>query len=195
MQREVVWTPWDSIGMEHLVLGIVDEGSIEIEVESTVLGVEDDRPFTLRYRIACDRNWIVRRLTVEAPLGWARVELLSDGRGGWFSDDKPLSELDGCIDVDIMATPFTNTLPIRRLQLQPDESREIDVVYVATPSLEVSRLTQRYTRLDTNGQYRYESLRDGQTVFSADIKVDEDGLVVEYPGLFRRVPLSQATWP
>ena len=41
---------------------------------------------------------------------------------------------------------------------------------------------QRYTRL-AERTYRFESLGGG---FVRDIEVDEHGLVVTYPGLFRR---------
>jgi hypothetical protein len=46
---------------------------------------------------------------------------------------------------------------------------------------------QAYTRL-ADQRYRYESL-DGSG-FSAELAVDADGLVLDYPGLFRRVPVS-----
>jgi uncharacterized protein len=46
--------------------------------------------------------------------------------------------------------------------------------------------TSRCTRLETGdggGSYRFVSLDGG---FSADLPVDLDGLVMDYPGLFRR---------
>ena len=46
---------------------------------------------------------------------------------------------------------------------------------------------QRYTRLEQNSGdtlYKYESLDGG---FTANLPVDADGLVLDYPGLFRRV--------
>ena len=43
----------------------------------------------------------------------------------------------GCIDVDIRATPFTNTLPIRRLALQPGESRDLRMAFIDVPGLDV----------------------------------------------------------
>ncbi len=45
--------------------------------------------------------------------GDARLSLRSDGAGRWSDDrGRPLPELDGCIDVDISVSPFTNTLPV-----------------------------------------------------------------------------------
>lgn len=188
MPREIVWQHSNEIGIEHLTLRFSDDGSQE--AASTVVNVIDGRPFTLSYRIEAE-GWITRRLMVEMPRGDARIDLRSDGDGRWFMGDDSQSDLEGCIDVDIMATPFTNALPIGRLQLQPGESRDLDVVYVAVPSLEVSRSSQRYTCLSDRGEYRYQSLRAGEVAFSVDIAVDEDGLVIDYPGFFRRIALAQ----
>ena len=96
------------------------------------------------------------------------------------------------MDIDFAATPFTNTLPIRRLGLQPGESAEVAVVYIDAPSLEVTPVRQRYTCLASDadgGRYRFEALPyaalpDG---FMAELSVDADGLVRDYPPLFRRV--------
>ncbi len=189
MQSEAVWTPLDEPGLEHLTLRQAPDGSVE--TESVVLGVRNGRPFTLHYRVESDARWRVRRLTVESLQGRGRVDLLADGDGGWRDPDgRTIAQLDGCVDVDIEATPYTNTLPIRRLNLEPGESREIGVVYVTIPSLEVSAKRQRYTCLEPDRHYRFESLDSG---FTADLPVDGDGLVLDYPGLFRRVHLQQGS--
>ena len=97
-----------------------------------------------------------------------------------------MPELDGCIDVDISATPFTNTLPIRRLGLEPGESEELAVTYVRVPELLVGAERQRYSCLEAqaNGElYRFEALPSG---FTAELPIDAEGLVIDYPGLFRR---------
>jgi uncharacterized protein len=94
----------------------------------------------------------------------------------------PMPEFTGAIDVDLAMTPFTNTLPIRRLGLAVGASADIIVVYVTFPDLAVIADPQRYTRL-AERTYRFESLDGG---FVRNIEVDEHGLVVTYPGLFRR---------
>jgi hypothetical protein len=89
-------------------------------------------------------------------------------------------------DVDISETPFTNTLPIRRLGLAPGESADNCVVYFDGNELQPWPEPQRYTCLERNAQgglYRFLSLDGG---FTADLSVDADGLVVDYPGLFKR---------
>ena len=116
-----------------------------------------------------------------------RVELLSDGEGHWTTaDGSALNHLRGCEYVDVAETPFTNTLPIRRLGLARGESAEIAVAYLDGAELQPWPEPQRYACLekgDGGGLYRFESLDGG---FTADLPVDSDGLVVDYPGLFRR---------
>jgi len=89
----------------------------------------------------------------------------------------------GCLDVDLAFTPATNILPLRRLRLAVGESREMTAAWVRFPDLSVEPLAQRYTRLD-EGRVRYES-RDG--AFTAELEVDELGLVERYPPLWERV--------
>lgn len=89
----------------------------------------------------------------------------------------------GCLDVDLAFTPATNLLPLRRLGLAVGESREMTAAWVCFPDLSVEPLAQRYTRLDEH-RVRYESL--GGT-FTAELEVDELGLVVSYPPLWERV--------
>ncbi len=112
-----------------------------------------------------------------ATPGKQRARLLAGER-----QDQPA--LRGCIDVDIQATPITNTLPIRRLDLKAGESMEIRLCYISMPDLIVSAASQRYTALDPGSLYRFESLEDG---FTADLPVDQDGFVLDYPGLFKRL--------
>jgi hypothetical protein len=111
-------------------------------------------------------------------------KLTTDGAGSWTDGSgAPLAHLSGAIDVDLSASPFTNTLPIRRLLLAQGRSADILVAYIAFPELTVAIDRQRYTCLEPDRSYRFESL---DSDFSRDIEVDGDGLVVTYPGLFRR---------
>ncbi len=89
-------------------------------------------------------------------------------------------------------TPFTNTLPIRRLGLDHDESAQIETVYISVPEFQLETATQRYTCLDAlnedGGRFRYESISSG---FEAELPVDSDGLVIDYPALFDRISRSE----
>ena len=83
-------------------------------------------------------------------------------------------------------TPATNTLPIRRLNLHVGGSESVIAAWVKFPELTVEPLSQRYTRL-AKDTYSYES----NTGFSAEIVVDDLGLVNMYPGGWERIGTFQ----
>src|SRR5690348_8977858 len=176
------WQDWQGKGIEHLVL---DEGSDCITAEAVVFGTTNGEVFAARYRILCDTCWRARKIVIAQTGEASTIELESDGAGKWIDESAtPLPRLAGAIDIDISITPFTNTLPIRRLGLQTGQSENIVVVYVQLPGLSVTTDRQRYTCLELNRRYRYQSM---DSDFTRDIEVDDHGLVVTYPGLFRRM--------
>jgi uncharacterized protein len=152
--------------------------------------VEEGEPLRATYEIRGDARWRVRSVTLRLLNGDDRaVRLLADGEGRWTTDaGAVLSALHGCVDVDISATPFTNTLPIRRLALEPGASAELRVAYLSVPDLGLSVDEQRYTCLERHARgarFKYESL--DTSGFTAEVTVDADGLVTDYSGLFRRI--------
>jgi hypothetical protein len=50
---------------------------------------------------------------------------------------------DGCRDIDIYYSPFTNALAIRRLGLRLGETRKIDVAFINFPEMKGSAVQQR----------------------------------------------------
>ena len=187
MRREVVWSAWSGWGTEHLILSVADDGVV---ADGLVVGVAEGRPFRTRYEVRCDAGWRTRSVRVSAPdfeTSVPVIDLLSDGKGNWtMRDGGYVPGLQGCVDVDISATPFTNTLPIRRLEQRPGQYAELLVAYVDVEEMRAWTEVQSYACLQRDargGIYRYKSLDGG---FTADLPVDADGLVLDYPGLFRR---------
>ena len=181
---EALWTPWEHAGLEHLRLTTGTDRSV---ADGLVLVVNDAHIYRVTYALRCDAHWRVRELRVAVETGRASTSLRlhADGQGHWTgAGGVPLPALDGCLDVDLAFSPFTNTLPIRRLALTPGASSEIAVVYLTLPDLAPVTDGQRYT-CQRRDHYRYDSL---DSDFSAELPVDADGLVLDYPGLFRRVP-------
>lgn len=183
--RTVLWAPWEGVGLEHLRLRRVEEGYV---ADGLVIGLADGMPFRLAYRVKADPAWATRKaeLVCVTPSGEASRTLRTDGNGHW-TGAAPLPELEGCRDVDISATPFTNTLAASRLALAPGAAADIRVAYVAVPSLAVRPVEQRYRCLERGprgGRIVYEALFRN---FSAELALDGDGLVLDYPGHFRRV--------
>jgi hypothetical protein len=176
------WRDGSGNGREHLVLNVGTDG---IVADAVVLTGSGDEAFAAHYRIACDRQWRTRRLDVEVIGDDRRIAVTADGAGNWTDpSDGPLPDLQGAIDVDLSVTPFTNTLPIRRLGLRTGEAAEIIVVYIRFPDLSVTTHGQRYTCLELGKRYRFESL---DSDFTRDLEVDDKRLVVTYPGLFLRI--------
>lgn len=184
MKKQIWWSALEETGLEHLFVRRSGENFI---AASTIFKLEDGKPFEVFYRIEVDSAW--RVCEVEILLHHSephRLLLFADGTGNWKDGDrKNLPEFSGCLDVDISATPFTNTLPIKRSALKIGEAIDISVVYFLIPEMSVQRSEQRYTRLG-NDLYRFEEngLFAG---FTADLRFDNEGFVIEYPELFRRI--------
>ena len=175
------WRSLQHGGLEELRLNAWPEG---IRARAAIVGQVGEARHGVLYEIALTPDWAFQTILLQRTDGVMSV-LRTQGEGrGWVNlhaDDLPA--LDGCLDIDFEMTPFTNTLPIRRAPLAIGESRTFRMAYIPADTLEPFAAEQRYTRL-ADRLYRFESA-DGS--FSADITVDADGLVVDYPGLFERV--------
>jgi len=156
---------------------------VEVGQQIRATSVIDSERGRYSYELVCEPDWTFRVIRIEAAAGERALTIESDGKGEWTVDGEWRSDLDECIDIDLAATPFTNTLPIRRLGLAIDDETDLQVAYVEFPDLEVIVDSQRYTRLGADS-YRYDSL---DSDFTADLTVDDDGIVLEYPELFERI--------
>lgn len=184
-RRTICWVPtWnknrEGVGLEHLLLA-------DRAADSVVLAFDEERgPFRLTYRLTWDDSWRLRDadLAVATQRSTKDLRLRTDGRGQWRDGDgRAIGELDGCLDVDIWPTPFTNSFPIRREPLAVGERREFRMAWIFAPDLTVHAKPQAYTRL-ADRLYLYENLDSG---FAARLPVDGDFIVLDYPGFFRRV--------
>lgn len=174
-----MWLPDLGEGVEVFSFRATDQG---LEARGEVTAMLEGKPLEASYLVEADSAWRTRRVRVEVA-GGDTLEILSDGQGHWRRvDGTALLELDGCLDPDISMTPFTNTVAIRRLGSKVGEAAEIKVAYILVPELSLRAAPQRYTHVSER-LWRFDGL---DIDFTADITVDEDGFVVEYPGLFRR---------
>lgn len=176
------WRPLEGEGLEHLTVRAVDGG---IRAEGVVIGSNHAGRYGVRYTVDCDGGWRVRAFTVEEA-GGRRLAMTSDGAGRWkAADGSALAAFDGCIDIDLSGSPFTNTLPIRRLALAPEHSTaRLRMVYVPFDTFEPFPDGQLYTCIAPASRYLYEA-EDG--TFTAELPVDADGFVTDYPTLFERL--------
>jgi hypothetical protein len=195
MRRDIVWDWLDRPGLEHLTLeagpdGVVAAGRATFGLADAPGGAPPKTPrdpiVDLRYRIVADAAWKVRRAIVEIRRAGHRrgVDITRGTDGSWRVDGQPRADLGDCDDVDLMGSPFTNTLPLRRFRLWPGERRADRVVYVTLPDLDVRPVDQSYERLDVGGPPRLFRYRNVESGFTADLTVDDDLVVTDYPGLW-----------
>jgi hypothetical protein len=180
--RSIRWSAWEGCeaGMEQADLSPAEGG---LDVAGVVVGRKDGARFGLFYRLRLDALWHVREAHLRLTSGRV-LHLESNGRGSWHENGREQPTLQGCVDIDIEATPMTNTLPIRRLAMKPGDTSEIRLCYIDVPELTTTPARQRYTALDDGSTFRFEAIESG---FAADLPLDEDGIVRDYPGLFRRL--------
>lgn len=181
MQTNILWTGREYYSLENCLVNTIDAGS---EITSTIIGYYEGQIYKSEYFIKTNWNWEVVFFKINSRHSNQNQEIIfeGDGKGNWTSNGKKADEFQGCIDIDIPLTPFTNTLPIRRLKLSPGESREIRVIYCDLLEQSIKPVHQRYTCI-SNTEYHYENVPND---FEATIQVDDLGLVVDYPQLFIR---------
>jgi uncharacterized protein len=136
--------------------------------EGQTTGIADGRPWALRYAIEVDEAWRTRRAEI------AGLVLEGDGAGHWLVDGEPAPHLDGCLDVDLEASAFTNAFPVAR------GATDAPAAWVRF-DLSVERLEQTYAPI---GERTYDYASPG---FRSRLLFAEDGIVHEYPGIATRV--------
>lgn len=171
----VRWTTWDGAHEETTTILWENEGF----TVSGVVGREQ-----VQYVLRLSPSWQVRQFILFRDLDEPDLWLATDGGGRWGEmNGAHRTELDGCYDIDLPCTPFTNTLPIRRLPLLEGHTAELPVMMIDVETLEVRAVVQRYTRLGSH-TWRHEHADTGASV---DFEVDEHGVARDQPGRFRRV--------
>jgi uncharacterized protein len=185
--RSVTWIRRDRSGAEVCWLLELPAGPA---LRGVAVGSDEGRPILSRYTVACTSGWRTSQVEVRvqgSDGSRRRLSMERDPAGGWRIDGVARLDLDGCSDVDLGITPATNTLPIRRLGLVEGEVASPTAAWVRFPDLTVRPLPQTY-RNHGRGHYRYRS-RNG--AFSAELEVDDWGMVSRYGDLWER----QAAWP
>lgn len=170
---EVVWRGIEQASRERCR---IDESARGVRVES---GIEGEGACS--YTLHATPSWEFTALDLRADGLRLAVRRTSQG---WKVDGRLRPDLAEAREVDIAASPLSNTLPIRRLGLTVGQGADIVTAYVRVPELTVTTDPQRYTRTGEH-EYLYES-RDSD--FRRRVTVDGHGLVIDYPGLFAREP-------
>ncbi len=189
MQINLLWTGRAYYSLENCLVEIKATGS---KITSTIIGCFEEKIYLVTYLIETNQHWETLLLEINCQHNDTiqHIKLEGDGKGNWLKNGEKADQFKGCLDVDIPLTPFTNTLPIRRLNLSQNQSQEIQVVYCDLLAQEIKPIHQKYTCL-SHSEYQYENVPND---FEATIQIDERGLVVDYPSLFVRTKLLDTNY-
>ena len=132
------WSGWDGSAHEVLTLGWEPGGWT---ADGIVRGAD------IHYVVRVDERWRLRQFLLFRDLPDPDLWLGVDPAGRWGEiNGARRPELDRCTDVDLSCTPFTNTLPIRRLRIEVGDAADLLVARIDHETLEVRPERQRYTR-------------------------------------------------
>ncbi|WP_257668530.1 putative glycolipid-binding domain-containing protein [Parapedobacter tibetensis] len=187
-EKKYVWQGLYYNTMEHVSIEHTGSGHT---INGIIIGEVQGMAMNIHYKLHATDDWTTQSvaITVDAETSFS-LAFQKDQHGGWSdgNGNKPL-DLAGCIDVDISMTPFTNTLTINRSQLDEGASEETNVVYIDVLKQTCRSVGQRYTRVG-QASYKYENL---ESEFMSVVETDEDGIVINYPGIWRRIyPMDAA---
>jgi hypothetical protein len=201
--RAVVWVKDDPFGLEHAVIKL---GPEHLSADGVAIGGEPV-PYRLDYELETGPGFVTTRLRVRSRgEGWQRgLDLRRDAGGTWTVDagedgDADLPPAGGdptmladALDCDLALSPVTNLMPILRHGLLAGGGPiELTTAWVSVPDLSVRADGQRYTFVRANHDsrvVRYEAI-DG--TFAAEIVLDPEGIVVDYPGVARLLDSVEA---
>lgn len=183
---QIAWEWLDRPGLELLRIA---ESDAMVELNGNAVFEFEQGTAQLRYTVRLDAGWHVQHARVHCRQGGKAFSTeLSHSGTGWWVDGELRPDLADCDDIDIMGSPSTNTLPIRRLPWIEGVPRGLHMAYIRLPDLKIEPVAQRYTAIDPSvggaRRFRYESVATG---FSAELHVDQSGLVVDYPPYWRRL--------
>lgn len=154
-----------------------------------IVRAEPGGDWTASYRIVVREDGSVSRVSFTSATA-ARERHLTINRtedGYWLLDTGSggnRTDLAGAVDVDLAGSVIFNALPVRRLDLHREGGEHtLPVVYVTLPDLEASVVHQTYRSLGAGAAPVIEFRSAG---FAADLRLDQDGFVIDYPGLATR---------
>lgn len=187
MKTQLLWSGREYYSLEHCLVNATASG---IDVYSTIIGYYQQKIYKVDYTISTNAAWQTQAVSVR----WMHdgreqnLQLTRDEHNNWTQNGAAADAFNGCTDVDLPLTPFTNSLPINRLRLNVGKEREIRVLYLDLLANEFKPVQQKYKRLGAN-TYHYENVPNN---FEADITTDDAGFVIDYPQLFVRTAIHPA---
>ncbi|MBM7857789.1 putative glycolipid-binding domain-containing protein [Lentzea nigeriaca] len=150
-----------------------------------------DEQFNASFEVSVGDSGQVTRLLLRTAtvLEERHCSLSRTEDGAWLVDHGQGAKretFNDALDVDVQFAVLFNTIPIRRLNLHREEGEfDLPVVWVSLPDLSVKVVTQTYKTVSVGDEESVVRFRSGG--FEQDIKVDQNGLVVDYPLISKRI--------
>lgn len=199
--RAVAWTKDDPPGAEFALIHLQAQ---RLGASGIAIGC-DPEPYRLCFELQTRDMYVTDRAHVETEgAGWTRrLEIQRSSRGVWSASTQStgrlampqaggdLAKLQDALDLDLGLSPVFNSMPVLRHGLhQGGGSEDFLMIWISVPDLSVHASPQRYTFLERRSEaqrlVRFEAIGAGED-FAADVQFDADGLVIDYPGIARRV--------
>lgn len=157
-------------------------------VQGGVTATEAGDAWSLQYRIVVNAGWETTQVEAHSLTSSSdHSSLLAERRDGhWTVNGNERPDLDGCVDVDFEASVATNTLAVRRLDLDTPALQQVPAAFVRSGDLSVERIEQAYAcTAHTRDRVRFDYV---STTFGLRCRLDFDaaGVLVTYPDLGRR---------
>jgi hypothetical protein len=143
--------------------------------------------FSASYDLVTDEGGATKRLSLTVTLAERerQLSIARDEENMWLvqdhSNQTKRGSYDGALDVDVIFSPFFNALPIRRTGIyQRVDDISAPVVYVRLPELTVEPVSIGYA----SGA---DGIKLDSPVANTTITVDDEGFILDYPGLAERI--------
>ncbi|TCC91547.1 hypothetical protein EZ428_07215 [Pedobacter frigiditerrae] len=175
---------WKGIFYNSLEYFQLSENKDAILVKSKIIGTFKDKTYLVEYSLNIDKEWKVFNFEIEFEINNSKKKINGvKNNNEWKINGKTNTQFTNFDFIDTSLSPFTNTLPIKNLRLNDSQEKEINVIYIDILEQIIEPVKQKY-RKNSDINYRYENIPND---FAADIDVDEFGLVIFYPTLFKRM--------
>lgn len=203
--RVITWRADDASGEQRFEQVRIDDDLGRMRARGTILvgsgelvggGGDQTGPYRVDYELDTEQDLATHRLVVRVDgAGWRReLWLRRDAGGDWTC--RRLTEPDvhqpaiadvaalaGALDCDLVSSALFNLMPIRRSDLHHvPGSQDFLMAWVSIPDLAVTPSHQTYGHVRP-GVVSFSS----EGGFTAEVEVDDDGLVTRYPSVAVRV--------
>ncbi|HUL98773.1 MAG TPA: putative glycolipid-binding domain-containing protein [Mycobacterium sp.] len=181
----LTWRAYDVARMESTRVSLT--GNRLKAYGRIVAGATGAHPaFSASYDLVTDDSGATKRLSLSVSLRERdrQLSIARDEENMWLITDhrgQRRGAFDGALDVDVVFSPFFNALPIRRTGIyKGNESVTVPVVYVMLPEFSVNPASISYS----SGP---DGIKLHSPVAETTVTVDENGFILNYPGLAARI--------